>query len=94
MLRVDFPITVFYAPSGAPLAYGYVYISLTDDALSPDGQICGNLPLKVALDGTGTMIVVPQVYPCVSLLPDDVLYSLTAYTSAGEMVSGPEFIVV
>ena len=94
MLRVDFPITVFYDPSGAPLADGYVYISLTDDALSPDGQICGNLPLKVALDGTGTMIVVPQVYPCVALLPNDVLYSFAAYTAIGEMVSGPEFVSV
>jgi hypothetical protein len=94
MSQVAFPITVFYDPSGAPLAYGYVLIALTEDVLSPNGQMCGGLLVNVALDGTGTMITVPQVYACADLIPSDVQYVVTSYTSLGEKVSGPDFVTI
>jgi hypothetical protein len=94
MARVAFPITVFYDPSGAPLANGYVKVSLTQDAMSPTGQVCGSCSLNVVLDSTGTMVSVPQVYPCSQLNPATVQYVITAYTSSGEIASGPDFVTV
>jgi len=94
MARVAFPITVFYDPSGAPLAGGYVTIALTEDVWSPSGQMCGNLSLNVALDNTGTMVTVPQVYACADLMPNDAQYVIISFTSSGERVSGPDFVTV
>jgi hypothetical protein len=94
MARVAFPITVFYDSSGAPLANGYVKISLTQDAMSPTGQVCGSCSLNVVLDNTGTMASVPQVYPCSQLNPTSVQYVVIAYTASGERASGPDFVTV
>lgn len=94
MSTVAFPITVFCDPSGAPLAYGHVYLSLTEDAMSPVGQICAVSKVRIPLDDTGTMISVPQVYSCSDLNPSDVQYMISSYTSSGQLVSGPDFLIV
>jgi hypothetical protein len=94
MARVAFPITVFYDPSGAPLAGGYVTIALTEDVWSPSGQMCGSFSLNVALSNLGEMLVVPQVYACADLVPEDARYVLTSFTYSGEKVSGPDFVIV
>ena len=94
MSTVAFPITVFYDSSGEPIAYGHVSLSLTEDVYSPVGQVCASIRVIVPLDDTGTMISIPQVYPCSDLVPSDVQYVLLSYTASGERVSGPDYITV
>jgi hypothetical protein len=94
MARVNFPLLTFQDLDGTPLSSGYTLISLSSDAQSPAGQICGGLTLRVPLDSNGTMTFTPQVYANSDLSPSDTTYVLEAYNSSGLRVLGPKAVTV
>jgi hypothetical protein len=94
MARQGFPLTTFYDPSGLPLSYGYVLIYLSKDATASSGQLCAGMTVRVALDASGAMTSVPQLWPNAALAPTDTYYVYGAYTAQGQLVSGPEKVVI
>ena len=91
---VAWPYTQYTYPSGAPLSNGYVLIWLDTDAKTPTGLICRGMSLRVPLDANGVMNPVPQVWQNVALLPSGCTYLQEAYTPDGELVLGPDSIVI
>lgn len=87
MPQQSFPYTSFSLASGDPVSMGYVLIRLSEDGQTPVGSICRDLPLRVNLDGNGTMTTVPTVWLNQSILPSGTVYLADVYTSEGERVS-------
>lgn len=92
--RQGFPYTTFTDSMGSPLSGGYVLIEISTDVQSPDSSMCRGMVTRVALDDSGVMISVPQVWSNMLLLPAGSFYLLSAYTADGELASGPTSIQV
>lgn len=94
MARVNFPLTVFQDLDGSALALGSVVIRISQDVMATSGQVCAGMSLTVALDNTGTMVSVPQVWPNAQLTPTGSTYVLEAYRASGQRVLGPMNVTV
>lgn len=94
MSQQPFPYTTFTDPEGAALSNGYVVITLSQDAQSPNGLICGGMELRVQLNTSGVMSTVPQLWQNSDLNPSGTRYLYSAYTADGELVLGPEPVVM
>jgi hypothetical protein len=94
MAQVGFPYTTFYTASGAPLSDGYIEIEIINDVQSPDGLLCRGMILQQALNSSGVVTSVPQVWPNADLLPAGSYYVLNSYTADGQLVSGPTMVTV
>lgn len=94
MARTNFPLQTFEDADGTPLSGGHVKIGISSDVYSPDGQICAGMTLTVALDNSGAMTSIPQVWPNASLVPSGSYYVLSVYSAVGLRVSGPTSVTV
>lgn len=94
MPRQPFPYTNFTDTSGNPLSFGYSLIHLGDDGNAPDGLICNGSVLRIDLDVNGNMLTVPQVWDNAKIEPVGTYYVLSAYTIEGQLVLGPNKVVM
>lgn len=94
MARQAFPYTTFSDPSGSVLSNGYVLLRISQDVNSPSGLIGAGMELNVALDQNGVMVNVPQVWPNASLQPSGTCYLYSAFAADGQLVLGPESVVI
>lgn len=93
-MAVNFPLTTFTDSEGSPLSNGYLIIRINTDALSPVGQLCSQLLVRVPLDEDGVIEGTPQFQPNISLMPTGTYYVLRAYTESGQLALGPIIVVV
>lgn len=94
MAKVAFPITVYNGPDGLPLSNGYLLVSISNDAMSVDGQLCYQLVTKVPLDNNGQIIGALTFFPNNQLNPLGTYYIVNGYTSAGQLVLGPVAVYI
>ena len=82
----------FQDPSGNPLANGYLLFELSQDGLvNGSSQIAAGREIKVTLDANGNVVTSPAQYiwPNDVIIPINTFYTVSAYTSAGQLVWGP-----
>lgn len=94
MARSPFPILTYADVVGNPIANGFLLLNLSEDALSPTGEVCSGLTIRVPLDDTGTITGSPTFWPNADLTPDDTYYALRAYTAQGQLVLGPLSVII
>ena len=82
----------FQSPDGTPLANGYLLFTLSQDGLvNGSSQIAAGREIKIVLDSTGNVVTSPAQYlwPNDVIIPANTFYTVSAYTSAGQLVWGP-----
>lgn len=80
------PIGQFVLPNGLPLANGYVLLRLNTDAQAAGNQICAGAKVRINLDEDGLPIGGPSFPANSTMLPNNTVYLLSAFTSAGILV--------
>lgn len=94
MSQVSFPISTFTDAEGNPLSNGYLLIRINTDAMSPSGQICYQLQVRIPLDVNGEVSGSYLFWPNVSLNPLGSYYVLRAYAADGQLVLGPLTVII
>ena len=82
----------FQDPAGNPLANGYLLFELSQDGLvNGSSQIAAGREIKVTLDANGNVVTSPAQYiwPNDVIIPINTFYTVSAYTSSGQLVWGP-----
>jgi hypothetical protein len=82
----------FQDPAGNPLVNGYLLFSLSQDGLvNGSSQIAAGREIKVILDSSGNVVSSPAQYiwPNDVIVPANTFYTVSGYTSAGQLVWGP-----
>ena len=82
----------FQDSEGNTLALGYLKIRLSQDAQANGNSQVGSLyDLQINLDSSGNVPSSPEVslWPNSALLPSGTTYTISAYTSEGQLVWGP-----
>ena len=79
----------FQFPNGAPVALGYLIVTLDQDASAPGGlSFSAGRATKVMLDSNGT-VANPVIVPSSSLIPPTAQYVIKVFTAQGELIRGP-----
>ena len=79
----------FQFPDGAPVALGYLIVTLDQDADAPGGlTLSAGRATKVFLDSSGT-VANPITIPSSSLFPPTAQYIIKVFTAQGELIRGP-----
>lgn len=94
MAKVNFPLSTFVDLDGMALSDGYLTISLSEDAVSSVGQICGRSSATVPLDSDGIIEGSHQFWPNAELTPSNLVYILCSYDHNGQRVSGPTSVTI
>lgn len=79
---------------GNILSNGYILMQLSQDAVTTDGtQVSAGKVVSIPLDVSGDIVVSPvqSVWPNDVLLPSGTFYIISVYSSAGELVWGPNW---
>ena len=82
----------FQDPAGNPLANGYLLFELSQDGLvNGSSQIAAGREIKITLDTNGNVVASPAQYlwPNDVIIPINTFYTVSAYTSSGQLVWGP-----
>jgi hypothetical protein len=77
---------------GNPLANGYLILSLSQDGIvNGTTQVCAGREIVVPLDSNGNVVTSPPYYlwPNDVITPSGTFYVVSAYTSKGQLVWGP-----
>jgi hypothetical protein len=77
-----------------PLTNGYLTFELSTDetvTATSSTQVCSGMAIRIPLDGTGNVAVSPvyNLWPNDALTPTGSYYSVSAYSSKGQLVWGP-----
>lgn len=95
MPRVAFPIQIFTDAEGNPLSLGFLLISLSTDAQTPDpGQIGYRMVSRVELDANGMISGMPTFWANSLLVPNTTVYLLSAYKENGQLVMKDVSVIV
>lgn len=95
MARVAFPITTFTDPEGDPLSFGYVILTVSTDAMTPDNeQIAQGLGAVIKLDIDGQVTNNPMVWPNAELNPADTAYIYSVFTAMGQELVYQQILTV
>ena len=82
----------FQTPEGEPLANGYLLFELNQDAVvNTSTRICAGSVIRVTLDANGNVpsSTTYSLWPNSVMTPDIAFYTLSGYSSAGQLVYGP-----
>ena len=83
---------VFADSEGNVLANGYLLFELNQDGfVNTNTQVCPGRVIKIPLDSGGNIVFSPaySLWPNDVLIPSGSFYLVSAYTSKGELVWGP-----
>lgn len=95
MPRVAFPIQTFTDAEGAPLSFGFLLISLSNDAQTPDpAQIGYRIKSRLDLDINGMITGMPTFWANALLTPNNTVYLLSTYKANGQLVLKDVSVVV
>jgi hypothetical protein len=78
--------------AGNALANGYLLFVLSQDGVvNGSTQIASGREIKISLDSNGNVVTSPAQYlwPNDVIIPSDTFYTVSGYTSAGQLVWGP-----
>lgn len=85
----------FQDANGDALNAGYLIMQLNQDAQSSQqSQVDGNRSIKITLDATGNAVSGQYVWPNTALNPSTTYYIVSAYSAAGQLVWGPNYLLV
>jgi hypothetical protein len=85
----------FQDANGAPLALGYIIMQLSQDAQSSQqSQVDGGRTITITLDANGNADAGQYVWPNTALNPSTTYYIVNVYSAAGQLVWGPNYMLV
>ena len=85
----------FADAEGNPVALGYIIMQLNQDAQSSlTSQVVGGRTIKITLDSSGNAVAGQYVWPNNALNPTTTFYIVNVYTAAGQLVWGPNYMLV
>ena len=85
----------FADAEGNPVALGYIIMQLNQDAQSSlTSQVVGGRTIKITLDASGNAVAGQYVWPNTALNPTTTFYIVNVYTAAGQLVWGPNYMLV
>ena len=85
----------FADAEGNPVALGYIIMQLNQDAQSSlTSQVVGGRTIKITLDASGNADTGQYVWPNTALNPNTTFYIVNVYTAAGQLVWGPNYMLV
>lgn len=82
----------FVDSEGNTLANGYLLFQLvTDETVNTSTQVCAGSTIKVPLDSSGNVVTSPtySLWPNDVMTPSGSFYLVSAFTSKGQLVWGP-----
>jgi hypothetical protein len=82
----------FQDPEGNPLANGYLTFEISQAGLvNTNTAVCSERLITVPLDSSGNVVVstVYSLWPNDVITPSGTFYHVSAYTSKGQLVWGP-----
>lgn len=82
----------FADSEGNVLANGYLLFELNqDETVNTSTLVCAGLVIKIPLNSSGNVVTSPayKLWPNDLITPSGFFYTVTAYTSQGERVWGP-----
>lgn len=88
---------VFMDSLGNPLSNGYLTFDLRQDCVvNTTTELVSKSTIKIPLDSNGNIVVSPaySVWPNDVLSPASTYYLVSAYTSTGQLVWGPDNQIV
>lgn len=97
MAQSPFPITTFQFGNTLPVAQGYLQVHLSKDCslnTTTFGQIAARIKVKVKLNTEGVPDSTVLFWPNSELLPNDSSYIYSVYTQDGQLVLGPQSIII
>lgn len=92
MAKIQLSGGSFQSPSGELLVNGYLLMSLSQDALADStSEVAAGKTIQITLDADGNVgTTTPQyVWPNDQLTPANTFYSVSAYSTEGQLVWGP-----
>ncbi len=85
----------FQDANGDALNLGYIIMQLNQDAQSSQqSQVDGGRTVKIQLDATGNAVAGQYVWPNTALNPSNTFYIVNVYSAAGQLVWGPNYLLV
>jgi hypothetical protein len=93
MPKIALPIHTFQYPTGAPVANGFIVISLSQAGSVNDTQLQSN-STRIPLDSSGVIAGSPTFWPNADISPAGTCYIVSVYSAQGQLVAGPNKITV
>jgi len=84
-------------PEGNPLANGYLLFVLSrDGVVNTNVRVCAGRTIYVPLNSSGSVASSPiySLWPNDVLTPSTTYYTLSAYSSTGQLVYGPNVVLI
>jgi hypothetical protein len=82
----------FQDPEGNPLANGFLLFELSQDGVvNTSTRVCAGHTIRVPLNSSGDVPSSPiySLWPNTVITPSTTFYTLSAYSSTGQLVWGP-----
>lgn len=93
MPRSPLTVNTFQNPDGSPVANGYIRIRLSQIGSSNSQQI-DIVFTKTLLNASGVIIGSPTFWPNSGILPAGTYYIIEVYNSSGQLIAGPNKVIV